>query len=565
MSNNNSDSKNYKSLGSINRETETEVKLPSDLWTSKYDTVKALEDVLKQYIEHQPNDTFRPEAFLEDCNFIHKADRVTSKLLRSFCRAIYRRPLFKSGDHVTHTCEVCKHFIEFDKPKYCVWSTVKEDYKSAFNACRLADEILDECPIITVKDTEKILRYCDGYYHIDGETFCKELINAKLGEDYTIHKRKEIIDQIRCKTYIDREELNIKADKYLNLANGVLNLEDGNLMGHNPDFYFTTISPIKYNPDADCPTWISFLEGALEREDRKTLQKLFGECLTMRFGLQMYLLHGASGTGKSTALEILERIVGLKNICHESLYALCGGSDWAIARLFGKKVNISAELNPKLIDIELLKQLIEHDYLVGNIKYQQNPIEFQNTAKMVFAMNELPKLPENISIARRILMIPFIRVIPEEDRIEDYAQKELAPEISGILNWAIEGLRLLDSEGYPMLSDEEKLEQFSMVSNPVETFADRYLEKGWNEKDVEEGRCMAADMLENTEVYEEYRRFCRKILHIEPCSKTRLTRELRKVMNIGETRVKREGNDTKRFYVGIKRKGEESDNRSHLP
>ncbi|MEK7200395.1 MAG: DNA primase, partial [Bacteroidota bacterium] len=50
-------------------------------------------------------------------------------------------------------------------------------------------------------------------------------------------------------------------------------------------------------------------------------------------------------------------------------------------------------------------------------------------------------------IWRRIKLIPFNYKFPEDQKIEDYAQKYLFSELPGILRWAVEGYYKLQSEG----------------------------------------------------------------------------------------------------------------------
>src|SRR5690606_20923891 len=46
----------------------------------------------------------------------------------------------------------------------------------------------------------------------------------------------------------------------LNVANGVIDLRTGTLMGHDPNYLLRQQSAVAYNPDATAPLWLRFLE-----------------------------------------------------------------------------------------------------------------------------------------------------------------------------------------------------------------------------------------------------------------------------------------------------------------
>jgi len=442
------------------------------------------------------------------------------------------------------------------------WDHIMKLYftKDGFVPAFLAEDIMFDYIFITLSDTKEIMVYDGGIYRNGGEVLieqeCQRRLTGYLTKTYRV---TEVINQIKRATYVDRCQLNEHAGMYLNLENGVIDLSSGELMEHSPEYLFTSKVPIEYDPEETCPKWESFLNMVLEEGSREALQMMFGECLTFRPCSKMFLLYGASATGKSTVLKVLEMLVGSENVAHEGLYALCGGDQWAIARLFGKKVNIAAELTGKVPNIEILKALTSGtDTVSGAVKYKDS-IDFVNTAKLVFGMNKIPKLPATESVMRRLVMIPFVKVIPEDERIEGYAEKVLKEELSGILNWALEGLRMLEEKGYPEESYETKAERFERVSNSVETFANEYLIEDIIRDENGRINTRESGRVATDEVYEKYVSFCKKVLHVEPLIKRRVSEELRKLFGI-ETRTSTRGGITKRYYVGIRMKGDGEDN-----
>jgi len=79
------------------------------------------------------------------------------------------------------------------------------------------------------------------------------------------------------------------------------------------------------------------------------------------------------------------------------------------------------------------------------------PFKFVNEAKLIFAGNYLPKLKEedfdDDAIYNRSMLLVFNNVIVKKDQIKNYGKSIFEEESSGILNFAIEGLRRLEEHG----------------------------------------------------------------------------------------------------------------------
>jgi putative DNA primase/helicase len=68
--------------------------------------------------------------------------------------------------------------------------------------------------------------------------------------------------------------------------------------------------------------------------------------------------------------------------------------------------------------------------------------DFMPTHKTFMATNYKPIVKgTDEGIWRRIHLLPFVRVIPPEERDPNFRTRVLLPELPGILNWALQGLR----------------------------------------------------------------------------------------------------------------------------
>jgi putative DNA primase/helicase len=95
----------------------------------------------------------------------------------------------------------------------------------------------------------------------------------------------------------------------------------------------------------------------------------------------------------------------------------------------------------------LLKQVTGGDRIAARYLYG-NHIEFDPTHKIWLATNHLPQVRNNDeAVWRRLLRIPFVITIPEQDREKNLATRLVCEEGSGILNWFIEGCRAWQADG----------------------------------------------------------------------------------------------------------------------
>ncbi|MFO0795417.1 MAG: BT4734/BF3469 family protein, partial [Candidatus Brocadiaceae bacterium] len=88
-------------------------------------------------------------------------------------------------------------------------------------------------------------------------------------------------------------------DHYLlNCFNGTIDLKTGKLKPHDPKDFITKIIPVKYNPDAECPQWINFLETIFDwnYDLISFIQRAVGYSLTGNISEQcLFILHGLGG------------------------------------------------------------------------------------------------------------------------------------------------------------------------------------------------------------------------------------------------------------------------------
>jgi len=339
----------------------------------------------------------------------------------------------------------------------------------------LAMRVLRNHHIITLQDTSEMLHYQDGYYQTGGKEIVKEHTQTLLGEEAKRYDILEVLGHVERLTYTPRNKLANKPNT-LNLENGLLDLDTQNFKKHTPNHLSTIQLPIKHEPKADCPAFKKFLGEILDEKDHNAVQELFGYCLWKTYAIRKaFMLIGSGANGKSTLLNVLAAMIGENNISGVSLQSL-GTDRFALGRFKDKLANIYADIPSKgITNTGTFKMLTGNDPLEADQKFKQ-PVPFRNHAKLIFSCNQVPATTDDTdAFYSRWIFLNFPHQFPEEDPNTNphLVNKLTTPsELSGILNWALEGLHRLKKQGKfsNSKSTEEIRERYIRLSDPVQSF-----------------------------------------------------------------------------------------------
>ena len=304
-------------------------------------------------------------------------------------------------------------------------------------------------------------------------------------------------------------------DPYLlNCQNGTLNLRTGEFREHRAEDFLSLISGVAYDANARCPRWERFMEEIMRSADEastvektKYLQKAFGYALTGNTRYEcLFILYGATTrNGKGTAMETFLRLMGDygKTARPETIGARFQQNGNApsedVARLNGARfVNISEPDKKLTLSAALVKSLTGNDTVTARYLHE-NSFEYRPQFKMFINTNYLPQITDlTLFSSGRIKTIPFERHFEEWE--QDRKLKELfaRPEnLSGILNWCIEGLRLLETEGFKEpQAVRDATSEYEHESDKIALFMEECLQE-------EKGA-----LCRTSAVYEAYTRWC---------------------------------------------------------
>lgn len=262
--------------------------------------------------------------------------------------------------------------------------------------------------------------------------------------------------------------------------NGLLDVNRMELIPHDGRYFATGLPDHDWDPFAECPTWMAWLNETLDPSFHPTLQELFGYCLTPDIRAHKFgMLLGGPRTGKSTAHNVLHRLVGPKHAASSTLADLSG--DFGLEPLVDKRVVLipdahDAPAKGRSGALERIKSITGADPVSVNRKGKPIVHGVLKT-RIIVTCNKTPKfIDESGALAARMIVIHFgASFLGREDRS---MPDRLAAEMPGIANWALQGLSRLRSNGLRFTVGEAgraEVEMAARSQSPALRFAESHL------------------------------------------------------------------------------------------
>jgi putative DNA primase/helicase len=231
----------------------------------------------------------------------------------------------------------------------------------------------------------------------------------------------------------------------LNVANGTIDLRDGELRPHRQSDMFTMLAPVDYDPSAEAPRWEAFLARALpDPQVRGWVQRYLGYALTGDVREQcLSFFVGGGANGKSVLLDVVLAILGD--------YGLRAAPDLVLARhgdahpteladLEGRRIVVCSEIEQGRMWAESVIKRITGDTTITARRMKQDFFTFSATHKLIIAANTRPSVRgTDHGIWRRMRLVPWTVQIPPEEQDRELAHRLIETEASGILAWLVRG------------------------------------------------------------------------------------------------------------------------------
>jgi P4 family phage/plasmid primase-like protien len=328
---------------------------------------------------------------------------------------------------------------------------------------------------------DRLFRFSDGAYRQYAERYIRRKVKEHLegwgrSNKWSSHLANEVCEYILA----DAPELWERPPlDEVNLANGILNLDTGDLREHDPRFLSTVQIPVVFDPTAECPAWDKFVEEVFPDDARELAFGLAADLMTPnRSAQQAVLFLGEGSNGKSTYLRALTSFIGSPNASGVSLHKL-ESDKFATSRIMGKLANICPDLpSTHLAETSVFKAITGGDDVHGEYKYRAS-FEFRPFCRLVFSANHVPRSSDaSHAFFRRWVVVPFDRTFEPDEQIprETLDARLSSPqELSGVLNKALQVLPRVRFQGFTQSQSMlEAWEEFKAMTDPLSVWLENH-------------------------------------------------------------------------------------------
>jgi len=241
-----------------------------------------------------------------------------------------------------------------------------------------------------------------------------------------------------------------------NCHNGTLDLRTGELKPFNPNDKMTKISEVIFDKDAKCPKWLDTVSKAFHNSPEliKYYQKICGYTMTGNTKEQCFFIFWGSGKNlKSTILNVQEEVLGEYSILSDTSTFMkkdTRGTSGDLVRLRSARFvkAIESDMGQKLAE-SIIKTVCSDDGIVCRNLFESEQ-EYNVEFKLILATNNKPEIHgTDLGTWRRIKLVPFTYTAGLDGSavIQDYHKIIIGEELSGVLNWMLEGCLLWQKEG----------------------------------------------------------------------------------------------------------------------
>jgi len=278
-----------------------------------------------------------------------------------------------------------------------------------------------------------------------------EMAKAQKNPDISDKRTNHFLDSTTQQLKIICEKKNAfkRDNKFIHFKNGVLHFKpDGktDFTRFSPEYYAKNQRPFNYEPEAKCDRFVNeLLKPAMSEDDILILQKYMGLCLLGNNIAQRFLiLDGQPNRGKSRISKIIQAIVGAESVMQLRTQHLI--DRFETYRFRDKNLLIGVDVPGDFLQdkgASVIKGLIGGD--IFNAEQKGGTGSFPILGNFCIVINSNTRLQVTLdgdieAWRRRLLIIRFETPIITK-RIPEFDQVLLKDEGSGIINFALEGLK----------------------------------------------------------------------------------------------------------------------------
>jgi len=226
------------------------------------------------------------------------------------------------------------------------------------------------------------------------------------------------------------------------VLNGVVNLRTGELMQpHDRKYRMTKLAPFNFNLKAKCPRYKEFQKRIFDGDEEMIAfnRRWRGYGLTGRVGAQKVRINkGKGANGKSVDMNLARRIGG-DNAISVKARMFMRKQDSAenqldsFVQLVGKRACYVGEIKQSdVLDDAKIKEVSGGDECQYRVYFKTEPNSFFPQAKLEFRTNYKPGTTTDDALWRRLMVVEYGVVLPDDQKIEDFDQLLFEHEADGI-------------------------------------------------------------------------------------------------------------------------------------
>lgn len=331
------------------------------------------------------------------------------------------------------------------------------------------DYMLANSDILKIDDQLHIYTR-DKTYSNDPLEFEKRMLDKVKSLKDT--QRKEVLKYVslQCRRTGENSD-----PKFIGLKNTILDIETMEVFPYSPDYIINNRIDYDYDPDAKSEIIDTMLNNVScgDKNLRAVIEEMVGYSLYRSNDMDLtFFLTGGGSNGKSTILEMMQRLIGEKN--YEALSLADLEDKFKPADLYHKLVNFGDDISSAFFEAtDMFKKLASGDKINAQRKFG-HPFNFASYATLIYCANTMPAVNDRTEgTSRRMVIIPFNNKFSKDNTenfdpfIRDKWKKDEAMEY--LLKLGIEGLRRLLYNKDVTTSDAciNEKDQFIRENNPV--------------------------------------------------------------------------------------------------
>lgn len=410
----------------------------------------------------------------------------------------------------------------------------------------LQKRYFQEHPYVVIAEVDEVFVYEDKVWkpHIEKyrESFAHEMLNPKPRTS----EIKEFENWIRRTNVLSFEKFQEASKGFINLNNGVYDIENDRILPHSPSFYFTSKLPYDFDASATAPQIEKFLNDiACGDSEAVTLLLEFSAYVLFDSSYDHHKalgLIGAGANGKSTFIDLLSFTVGADNCSFVSMGKISDPNQ--AFQLLNKQLNISEETpSGALLESDTFKQASAGGQIQMK-KLYKDIFTVPNGAKFIFASNHSPQIKDgSYGMMRRLILIPFNQVFKGAG-VKLGLKEDLKREAPGFFNMLVKAYKDLKNRGDFKIpkKHQDLLKEVSENSNPI---------LSWFNERIEILDDLEASHLTTRELFEDYKEYALTELdHRYPITFQSFAKRLFPI--IPQHEVRKFNNGTQRGFKGLK-------------